>query len=64
MPPEGVLLTKKEKLLSPLEICRLAELFVRNFGISKIRLTGGEPILQPKLTQIISSENWAMLYFR
>ena len=52
MPEEGVSLTQKEKLLSTQEIITLATLFV-NEGVTKIRLTGGEPLVRADLTDLI-----------
>lgn len=45
MPEEGVDLSPEGKLLTNEEIIRLASLFVRN-GVTKIRLTGGEPTVR------------------
>ncbi len=45
---------KKNDWLSFEEIERLARLFVQ-LGVSKIRLTGGEPLLRPKLPKLIKS---------
>ena len=45
MPEGGVALTPDERLLTLEEIERLAALFVRA-GVTKIRLTGGEPLLR------------------
>ena len=53
MPEEGVDLTPKQKLLSTDEILKLSEVFVRE-GITKIRLTGGEPLVRKDLVDIIS----------
>ena len=53
MPEEGVDLTASESLLSAEEIQRLLELFVRA-GVTKLRLTGGEPTIRKDLAQIIS----------
>lgn len=52
MPEEGVDLTPKEKLLSTAEILQLSEMFVQE-GITKIRLTGGEPLVRKDLVHII-----------
>jgi len=52
MPPEGVELTAKERLLQPEETLRLARLFVRA-GVTKVRLTGGEPTVRPDLVDIV-----------
>ena len=48
MPAEGVQLTPSSALLSHAELLRLAGLFVEA-GVSKIRLTGGEPTVYPNL---------------
>ncbi|SAM01816.1 hypothetical protein [Absidia glauca] len=52
MPEEGVPLTPTQQLLTTQEILTLAELFVRQ-GVTKIRLTGGEPTVRPDITTII-----------
>jgi molybdenum cofactor biosynthesis enzyme MoaA len=52
MPAEGVELSPRENMLTTDEIIRLAGLFVAN-GITKIRLTGGEPTIRPDLVDII-----------
>jgi len=57
MPAEGVKLTNNSKLLNPSEHAALASFFVQKFGIRKLRLTGGEPLLQPKLIEIVQDLN-------
>ncbi|XP_075244115.1 uncharacterized protein LOC142338311 [Convolutriloba macropyga] len=57
MPAEGVSLTPSAKLISPEEHIYLASYFVKVFGTRKIRLTGGEPLLQPNLVRIIHGMN-------
>ncbi|KAI8089737.1 uncharacterized protein BX664DRAFT_262972, partial [Halteromyces radiatus] len=52
MPEEGVPLTPSQQLLTTDEILKLAELFVRK-GVTKIRLTGGEPTVRPDIINII-----------
>ncbi|XP_049272945.1 molybdenum cofactor biosynthesis protein 1 [Rhipicephalus sanguineus] len=54
MPEEGVPLTPKEKLLTADEIVQLASLFAA-FGVNKIRLTGGEPLVRKDAVSIIES---------
>ncbi|GAK62606.1 molybdopterin biosynthesis protein CNX2 [Moesziomyces antarcticus] len=54
MPEDGVPLTPSDKLLSTAEIERLAALFVSQ-GVTKIRLTGGEPTVRSDLPQIVQS---------
>ncbi|XP_065293148.1 molybdenum cofactor biosynthesis protein 1-like isoform X2 [Dermacentor albipictus] len=52
MPEEGVPLTPHEKLLTSDEIVQLASLFV-SFGVTKIRLTGGEPLVRKDAVSIV-----------
>ncbi|MCO4852772.1 GTP 3',8-cyclase MoaA [Bacillus vallismortis] len=44
---------KKEELLSFEELERLATLFVTKFGVEKIRLTGGEPLMRKDMPELI-----------
>ncbi|XP_053457155.1 molybdenum cofactor biosynthesis protein 1 isoform X2 [Nycticebus coucang] len=53
MPEEGVPLTPKADLLTTEEILTLARLFVKE-GITKIRLTGGEPLIRPDVVDIVA----------
>lgn len=53
MPAEGVPLAPSEELLNTEEVIRLARLLVQQ-GITKIRLTGGEPTIRRDLVDIIS----------
>ncbi|XP_056637309.1 molybdenum cofactor biosynthesis protein 1 isoform X2 [Diorhabda sublineata] len=52
MPAEGVKLTENSKLLTTDEVLKIAELFVKE-GVTKIRLTGGEPTIRRDLVDII-----------
>lgn len=52
MPAEGVSLTKSDKLLTSNEIIKISNLFVQE-GVTKIRLTGGEPTIRKDLVDII-----------
>lgn len=54
MPSDGVSLTSKDKLLTTDEILYLAKLFVRQ-GVTKIRLTGGEPTVRKDVVDIIGT---------
>jgi hypothetical protein len=54
MPEEGVKLTPKADLLTTAETVRLARLFVRE-GVTKIRLTGGEPTMRPDLVDVVGT---------
>ncbi|PIN05877.1 Molybdenum cofactor biosynthesis pathway protein [Handroanthus impetiginosus] len=51
MPAEGVELAPSPQLLSQNEIVRLANLFVSS-GVTKIRLTGGEPTIRKDIEEI------------
>ena len=52
MPEDGVDLTPSSALLSTSEIIRLASLFVSQ-GVTKIRLTGGEPLIRKDIVDIV-----------
>lgn len=52
MPEEGTELTANDKLLTSDEIIHLAKLFV-NEGVTKIRLTGGEPLIRRDVIEIV-----------
>ena len=54
MPSEGVELSPNATILTDDEVVRLATLFVKN-GVTKIRLTGGEPTVRKGLVQIVGS---------
>ena len=44
---------KREEILSFEEIARLARLFV-GFGVRKVRITGGEPLVRAQVTELIA----------
>lgn len=52
MPAQGVVLQPPSHLLSTIELLRLATLF-RTAGVTKFRLTGGEPTLRHDLLEIV-----------
>lgn len=52
MPEEGMIWMKKAELLSFEELTRLARLFAE-LGVTKIRLTGGEPLMRKELHVLI-----------
>ena len=54
MPENGVVLSPKSYLMSTDEVINLAALFVKN-GITKIRLTGGEPLLRKDFKDILTA---------
>ncbi|KAH9897878.1 molybdenum cofactor biosynthesis prote [Cubamyces lactineus] len=52
MPSEGVELSPPQHILSDDEVIRLATLFVKS-GVTKIRLTGGEPTIRKGIVDIV-----------
>ncbi len=52
MPEEGVLLSPKSSLMTYEEIYTIAKIFVEN-GVTKIRLTGGEPLIRKDIPVIL-----------
>ena len=52
MPPEGVPLLPRNHLMSYEEIYTLAKLFVK-YGVTKIRLTGGEPLIRKDIPTVL-----------
>ncbi|CAL1298467.1 unnamed protein product [Larinioides sclopetarius] len=54
MPEEGVTLSPNANLLTTKEVISISSLFVR-LGVTKIRFTGGEPLIQKDLKDIIKS---------
>lgn len=56
MPEDGIELSPESHLLRDEEVLRLAALFVKS-GVTKIRLTGGEPTVRKGLNEIIGGLN-------
>ncbi|PIL31467.1 hypothetical protein GSI_06169 [Ganoderma sinense ZZ0214-1] len=56
MPSEGVELSPQGHLLTDDEVIRLATLFVKS-GVTKIRLTGGEPTVRKGIVEIVGRLN-------
>lgn len=54
MPEDGIALTEHEKLLTYEEIIRLCKDFAK-VGISKVKITGGEPLVRKDLKNLIKS---------
>jgi cyclic pyranopterin phosphate synthase len=54
MPAEGVDLNPRSDLLTFEEIVRVAGVFARN-GVSRIRLTGGEPLVRKDIEKLVGS---------
>lgn len=52
MPSDGIELSPKEHILTDDEVIRLATLFVHS-GVTKIRLTGGEPTVRRNIVDIV-----------
>ncbi|UPT70118.1 MAG: GTP 3',8-cyclase MoaA [Flavobacterium sp. JAD_PAG50586_2] len=52
MPEDGIVLTPKPHLMTADEIISISETFV-NLGVTKIRLTGGEPLVRKDAKDII-----------
>ncbi len=52
MPAEGIPLSPKEHIMTADEVYGIAKLFV-NHGVTKIRLTGGEPLVRKDAREII-----------
>ena len=51
--PEDQQFLKRDELMTREEMRTLAKLFVEKYGISKIRLTGGEPLMRPDVVDIV-----------
>lgn len=51
--PEDQHFLKREELMTRDEIASIARLFVERYGVSKIRLTGGEPLVRPDAVDIV-----------
>ena len=51
--PEDQHFLKREELMTREEIVTIAGLFVERYGITKIRLTGGEPLVRPEAVDIV-----------
>lgn len=54
MPPTGMQFQPREEMLTDEELIRVVGIFA-SLGVSKIRLTGGEPTIRPHLTELIRS---------
>jgi len=52
MPEEGVILSPRSHLMTYEEIYTIAKIFVKN-GVTKIRLTGGEPLIRKDIPIIL-----------
>lgn len=52
MPEEGIRLTEREKILQEPEILRVCKV-MSELGITKIKITGGEPLVRPRIPELI-----------
>jgi GTP 3',8-cyclase len=55
MPAEGLPWSAAEQLLQPDEIIRLVRIAVTRLGMTKVRFTGGEPLLAKHLDEVIAA---------
>jgi GTP 3',8-cyclase len=55
MPAEGLPWSAADQLLHPDEIIRLVRIAVARLGVTKVRFTGGEPLLAKHLDEIIAA---------
>ena len=53
MPTEGVSLCGKDEILSYEEITALVACLQAEFGLTKVRITGGEPLVRPEIDQLV-----------
>ena len=56
MPKDGVFLQPHDKILTFEEIVRLVRIF-SSLGVSKVRLTGGEPLLRKGIINLLEQIN-------
>ena len=55
MPEEGLDWLPSQELLTFEEITRIATICARRFGFDAFRLTGGEPLLRPRLAELVAA---------
>ncbi|ODV96274.1 hypothetical protein PACTADRAFT_57125 [Pachysolen tannophilus NRRL Y-2460] len=56
MPEDGIELTPNEKLLTTEEILRIVRIFISQ-GVTKVRLTGGEPTVRKDVVELVKRLN-------
>ncbi len=54
MPPEGIPWVSRESMLSYEQIARFVAVARKRFGLSKVHLTGGEPLLRPNVADLVA----------
>lgn len=57
MPAEGIKLMTHNEVLSLEEIVEITQIAVQKFGIKKVRLTGGEPLVRKGIIKLVSMLN-------
>jgi cyclic pyranopterin phosphate synthase len=57
MPAEGLKWLKRDDILRFEEITRLARIFVDNYGVRTIRITGGEPLVRVRVEELVGMIN-------
>ncbi len=55
MPAEGLPWLPGENILTDTEVVQLIRVAVERLGVTKVRLTGGEPLLRPGLVDIVAA---------
>ncbi|AXE40163.1 GTP 3',8-cyclase MoaA [Acidipropionibacterium virtanenii] len=55
MPVEGMVWLPREELLTDDELIRLIGIGVKRLGITKVRFTGGEPLVRPTLESLVAA---------
>lgn len=53
MPAEGVALNHQQDVLSFNEITKVVKIGAEKYGINKIRLTGGEPLVRKDIVTLV-----------
>ncbi len=53
MPPAGVPMVSQEDTLSSEEILRFVRIVKSGFGLSKVRITGGDPLVRPGIVDLV-----------
>lgn len=51
--PEDQRFLPREELMTRAEIAAIARLFVERYGVTKVRITGGEPLVRPDAVDIV-----------
>lgn len=54
MPPDGIETCERDEILAYEEISALVACLQAEFGLTKVRITGGEPLVRPHLDRLVS----------